>query len=642
MKLIIQTAFIALLFCTTVYQSNAQISAGGDPLSKHLSTRQVSLPTPPAIQAPALNLEKVYLKDNENPDNSRFAAPTHVSITMEEGVWSSLPDGGRVWRLKINVSDEKGFSILYDHFYLPEGAKLFVYTPDYQQILGAYTSVNNKPSERFVTGFIRGSSAIIEYHEPASQIGQGRFRIFRIDQVYHKEHFDASGSAPVRMPFGFGTAEDCHLNAECPEADGWETQRKSVCRIVMVLEEGTGYCTGTLINNTSEDETPYVLSAFHCQDGYTPFYDLWRFDFDYQSEGCADPLTEPLANSILGSTLRAGRQASDFLLLELSTAVPPVFDVTFAGWNREDTPPQEGVNFHHPSGDVKMVSLYDSAPVVHPSPITWNTDVTTPANHHFRLNYSVGSYEPGSSGSALFNQQGQVVGQLHGGINGECQGIPTVYFGRLSRSWEGGGTSDTRLKDWLDPLGTDADSMGSTAPATAAFVTVSGTVRNEAGTPLPNAQVIFVSPVSDTVMSDQNGFYSFSGVPNGLPLTFKVERSTSVQNGCSAFDLILIAQHSLGVNPLGSPYKILSADANGSGTITPLDQIAIRKVILGLALDFPGRPNWQFYPSTYPFTNPANPFIDQVLGNFTITGFNSDITLDFIGVKTGDMDDSAN
>src|SRR5690606_7190306 len=138
-------------------------------------------------------------------------------------------------------------------------------------------------------------TAIIEYYEPLPARGQGRFRIFRVDHAYRRELESAA-----LLNFGFGTAWDCHKNANCPEGDPWEKQKRSACRVLMVLEEGTGYCSGTLINNTEEDGTPYILSAYHCQEGYTPVYDLWRFDFSYQSSGCANPASEPLPNSVLG------------------------------------------------------------------------------------------------------------------------------------------------------------------------------------------------------------------------------------------------------------------------------------------------------------------------------------------------------
>ena len=638
MKLITHLLFVVMLMLFIHNTAISQISIGGQPNSFSLENR---LPELVSEYLPSLDMDKIDQQDEQNPGNTRFAAPVMVNFNMnEDGSWSEMEDGSRIWRLKLSSNSALGLGIFYDDFYLPDGAQLFVYSPDQQQVLGAYTSVNNQTSERFFTGFIKGNTAIIEYYEPAYQRGRGRLHVFRVDQAYHKVHMDASQIVPGRNPlaFGFGTALGCHENANCSEGDDWDAQRRSVCRIMMALEEGTGYCTGTLMNNTNEDETPYILSAFHCDNGYTPLHDLWRFDFDYQSANCNDPTTEPTPNSILGCVLRAGKEESDFQLLEINGNIPSSYNVSFAGWNRDGIPPQNGVNFHHASGDIKKVALYNEPAVVHSFAINWGTNITPP-DHHFRLNYSLGSFQQGSSGSALFNQDGVVVGQLHGGLNGDCDGVPTLYFGRLSISWDDGSSADNRLSDWLDPLGLGVTSLDKLEPA--GGITMSGTIANESGAVIANAKIILSGSTADTTYTDQNGQYSFSGIPTGMPLGINVSKEDNPQNGCSTLDLIKISQHILGVEQLGSPYKLLASDANASGTLTPLDQIAIRKVILSIETSFPGKPNWQFFPGNYSFPDPTDPFDDLLPDTFFINNFTTDIIVNFIGIKTGDIDDSA-
>ena len=70
---------------------------------------------------------------------------------------------------------------------------------------------------------------------------------------------------------------------------------------------------------------------------------------------------------------------------------------------------------------------------------------------HWRVGqWEDGTTEPGSSGSGLWDPDQHLVGQLHGGY-ASCSSITSDCFGRLSRSWNGGGASANRLKDWLDP-----------------------------------------------------------------------------------------------------------------------------------------------------------------------------------------------
>lgn len=76
--------------------------------------------------------------------------------------------------------------------------------------------------------------------------------------------------------------------------------------------------------------------------------------------------------------------------------------------------------------------------------------------------WEIGVTEPGSSGSPLFDQEGRIIGQLFGG-GAACAGTNDNgafdYYGRVGVSWEGGGTSSTRLRDWLDPQNSGRDTM---------------------------------------------------------------------------------------------------------------------------------------------------------------------------------------
>ena len=68
----------------------------------------------------------------------------------------------------------------------------------------------------------------------------------------------------------------------------------------------------------------------------------------------------------------------------------------------------------------------------------------------------MGTTEGGSSGSCLFdNATGRCVGTLHGGY-AACGNDDPDWYGRLSQHWDGGGTSSTRLSNWLDPNETGA------------------------------------------------------------------------------------------------------------------------------------------------------------------------------------------
>mgnify|MGYP000727113042 CR=1 FL=1 len=62
-----------------------------------------------------------------------------------------------------------------------------------------------------------------------------------------------------------------------------------------------------------------------------------------------------------------------------------------------------------------------------------------------------------------------------------------------------------------------------------------------------------------------------------------------------AADLVLISKHILNVERLDSPYKMIAADVNNSQTITTLDLIQLRKLILGKIDKLPESSSWRFF-----------------------------------------------
>jgi len=72
----------------------------------------------------------------------------------------------------------------------------------------------------------------------------------------------------------------------------------------------------------------------------------------------------------------------------------------------------------------------------------------------------------------LFSLGGRVIGQLTGGPS-RCGGSELWdFYGRLNRSWEGGGTDDTRLRPWLDPGDTGVEVVDALSRWTPALLVV--------------------------------------------------------------------------------------------------------------------------------------------------------------------------
>jgi hypothetical protein len=115
-------------------------------------------------------------------------------------------------------------------------------------------------------------------------------------------------------------------------------------------------------------------------------------------------------------------------------------------------------------------------------------------------------------------------------------------------------------------------------------------------------------------------------------------------NGVTTYDLVLLSRHILGSQPLGSPYKIIAADANGSNTVTTLDIVVIRKVILFIDDNFGAfNTSWRFIDADFTFPNSSNPFqtaFPECI-QVDLSTNNSTVGQDFIAVKIGDMNNTA-
>ena len=131
---------------------------------------------------------------------------------------------------------------------------------------------------------------------------------------------------------------------------------------------------------------------------------------------------------------------------------------------------------------------------------------------------------------------------------------------------------------------------------------------------------------------EYGGDYTLTPGKDSLPL-----------NGVTTFDLVLISQHILGVQPLDSPYKIIAADANQSNSVTTADVLLLRKIILQIETNFPGGETWRFVEKAYSFPEPLNPFSEEFPEIINLNNLTSDeLEADFIGIKLGDVNGSAN
>ncbi|MDX2305481.1 MAG: T9SS type A sorting domain-containing protein [Microscillaceae bacterium] len=453
---------LLLVFQELTQPLRAQISFGGTPLSlgsnfKSLGTSEQNLQ--PVILTP-INLEKINQEDAQNDFGNRFAIPISVNFNLQNsGKWTDLPNGDRLWRLKIHSEGAISLHLIFDRYHLPEGARLFLYDESYRTILGAFTSQNNQKSGRFGTDLIPAATLTIEYYEPAKVKGQGEISISRVNHGYKRIFLQKNSQVRKSShgTLGFKDSDACNININCSQGDDWQDEKRGVALIVLNDINGSDWCSGSLINNTAFDGRPLLLTADHCEDGGgQEFIDTWIFVFNYEASDCNTPPDAPVrSQSIAGATILAKSAKSDFQLLELSSNIPFSYNAYFNGWDRSPGNHQGTVGIHHPSGDIKKISMdTDSTRTT-----ARESNISDVNGDFYRVRWDEGTTEGGSSGSPLFNNSGRIIGQLYGGTASCSNSTQPDWFGKISSSWTGEGSEDTQLSVWLDPANSNAQTL---------------------------------------------------------------------------------------------------------------------------------------------------------------------------------------
>ena len=229
-------------------------------------------------------------------------------------------------------------------------------------------------------------------------------------------------------------ASDCHLDVTCHSE--WSSSATGVARIFFETSEGTsGACSGTVLNNSRRDFTPYFLTAAHCVQTEEEARSVTAYWF-YQTRTCngeqpdlrSAPQTEGARLLATTGFTEAGQANGDMTLLRLEGDLPD--GVMFQGWDADPQPVGAQVaSIHHPGsewGKFKRISFGEAIP---------DPGFNVSDGTYLSVSYTLGQgyTERGSSGSAIFSSPGTIVGALSGG-DGRYYGCPTgPSFGLYTR-----------------------------------------------------------------------------------------------------------------------------------------------------------------------------------------------------------------
>ncbi len=171
---------------------------------------------------------------------------------------------------------------------------------------------------------------------------------------------------------------------------------------------------------------------------------------------------------------------------------------------------------------------------------------------------------------------------------------------------------------------------------------IAGAIYTEEDIPLEDVPVRLSGNQSATVKTDLDGIFEFRDLQEGYDYSVEPALTGDFKNGVSTYDLVLVSKHILGVEKLSSPYQVIAADVNRSNSVTSLDLIHLRKLILSINDTFPNNTSWRFVDRDHVFQETERPWVggipEVVNVNNLIGTFDQ---ANFVAIKIGDINRSA-
>ena len=234
----------------------SQESLGGQPYSFTLDMNDnVGL-----IETDIVDHEAMLAEDDQRPPHTPYRYGKKFEENYDfftHATKEIVDDGNELWRLDIRSRGALAMSLEFSPFYLSDDAYLYMYDDDYSVILGAYSSLNNNEDDIFSIPLLRGELIHIELLIPEDTQEANSIVISEIIHDYRDI---------LNLWENYESERNCGDNVNCSSADDFQDPVNATA----FLDMGGYICSGSMINNTNNDLTPYFLTAWHCIDGENP------------------------------------------------------------------------------------------------------------------------------------------------------------------------------------------------------------------------------------------------------------------------------------------------------------------------------------------------------------------------------------
>lgn len=384
-------------------------------LAASLAANAVDLPLK-SVQLPIGAFASKVAEARKLPGQFAIVEPVRYSAAGAEG-WSS---DGRLatWRMRLTVPQAVSLSFHADEVYLPKGSVLRV---------SSGQGTDREYTQADVTDGLwalhhTGQSLLLTLIVDAKDRAQTRLSINNLYVGFSDMSnmaIDGWGREPesgvLREPTSTnpapGTDACARVNQQCYDTGPSRIPARST---VVIVIESQRLCTGTLINNTSNDKKPLIMSAGHCRiAASTPTKNSASGVVAYFQD--TSPCGTPLANSINSTfNIRGLRELAfspypatsaetatrkDYWLLEMNAAPPAGANAVWAGFNANAVLPTSFLATHHGSGFDRQLASGKSI-------------ASTANGNELSTKFFGRGISQGASGGGLFDQNGRTIGWL--------------------------------------------------------------------------------------------------------------------------------------------------------------------------------------------------------------------------------------
>lgn len=445
-----------------------------------------------ASQVDTVRVDLNPLIDGAAHTRSQFAINVRHPVSIwRHGIWTAHGKT-RTWVYSTRVPTAISMSFHAPSAVLPPSAVLTV-----SNAHGSFKYTAHQVSRGGIWSRpLAGDTLTLSLTVSSAEANQVRLQIDSLQAGYRSIGPGTSNHPRYQALIKAASATQCTENFECHVSDANQGPSHAT---VVVLVANLYQCTGILLNNTSGDSTPYVLTARHCETGEL---------------GGGNPAAASSAQVIwdaitpcgttLGTIYTAGApsqngattvlEQQDAWLMQLDT-LPVSSDAFYAGWDSSGNPITGGYTIHNALNGTQQYVGWSGTDILEQLPAA-TLGIGYDSTFWGVVN-GVGSIGAGASGSALFSPDNRVVGlaSLAALIDGADSGgvcpvatppapsaqTATALFTALSGVWKSTAdrTSSTArtLQSFLDPSSTgqqQIDGVG-TSPLT---LTASATDAN--------------------------------------------------------------------------------------------------------------------------------------------------------------------